>query len=479
MLEKRNPALYSALKALTVDAFELLKLLFPNGENAPMISEFKWMRQGEGDAFFRQLAYRSQYWILIYQSMPMIRGRDSYVRAKALVEADPIWSLHIDKLVGSPMGARRMDVDDILMRPSTSFLREKSDFEFSETDFNKAVSEFECFATSSTIELVQITPFYGMVVQEKIPLSAEVSIEAIDDETLKQCLDIGIVPGTFSSAAGDSIVNPPRAAVFTRVLMPKMIRGDNDAIGHPLSNPWTKHIATESKALELLTLIFGTPMTPVGSLIQATGVVNSGLQYHQRAIPNPWSLTNVRLTDEHNERFRQYWPIINEESRKSRHFLAIGLRRFALAMSRPLPDDKLIDLMICAEALFLKIDKNELTFRLALNAALLLSDDSKQRKVIFKFFKDAYSMRSSLVHGSKSYLDNAEDLDKLNRTVNQLAEHLRMAILKMLERARDPHAPVEIIDWTSLIFSETSDESESGTAASDASSRIRYLTSPH
>lgn len=126
-------------------------------------------------------------------------------------------------------------------------------------------------------------------------------------------------------------------------------------------------------------------------------------------------------------------------------------------MSRPSPDDKLIDLMICAEALFLNAVKNELTFRLALNAALLLGDSSKQKREVFSFFKAAYDKRSSLVHGKKSYLDNQKDFETLNLTVDQLTEHLQTAILKMLEMALDPNGPAEIIDWDSLMFSEAAD----------------------
>lgn len=477
MLQERNFTLYGALKTLTIDVLRLMKDLFPNGENAHASVEFKWVRHQEGDSFFRQLNHRSQSWVLIFQSMPTIRDRDAYRQAEKLVQEDLVWGFHIGKLVGSPMGSRQMNIEDVLMSASSHIVREKESFDFSDATFVENVEEFERFATSATIEHVRITPFYGVTLQEKISLTKEVSIEPLDDPSLQICLNIGMIPVTFSGSGGDTIIGPPRAAVVTRVLLDKTIREETDAIDYSFSNPWEKHIATESKALELLSLLLSTPMSPIGSVAWTTGVANVGYQFQHQVITNPWAPKSTPLSIEQATRFRLYWPIISEESRKSRHFLAIGLRRFALAMSRQLPDDKLIDLMICAEALFLKIDKNELTFRLAFNAAQLLGEGPVQKREVFNFFKKAYAMRSTLVHGSKSYLDNAKDSQELSHTANRLGEYLQTSIQKMLVLAHDPHAPAGIVDWESLMFSAPSNEFQLATPNGNLV-ELAVLTSP-
>lgn len=330
MLEQRNPELFNALKAFTLEVVEFARISASNGDGVPVMSEFAWKRQeGELDVFQRQLTQRAQHWIWIRRSMALIRTWDTYAQAKKLIEEDSIWSSHVDKLVGSPIGARRIELEDILFRPSAYLLREDNDFDFSNSDFIEVVSAFEHFATSKKIELVRTTPFYGLKLSSNISLTKEVSIESIDDERLEQFLGSGLISDTFSSATGDYVHFPPRTALVTRVMVPKTIKGDDDApsvFDSSYEDSWAKHAAAESKALELLTLIFGTPLTPIGFALQTTGPVNAGSQYRKFSVSNSTHLQSISLTNEQEVRFLRYWPIVSEESKKSRRFLAIGLR---------------------------------------------------------------------------------------------------------------------------------------------------------
>lgn len=61
-----------------------------------------------------------------------------------------------------------------------------------------------------------------------------------------------------------------------------------------------------------------------------------------------------------------------------------------------------IDLRICLEAIFLNDgNKEQLSYRLALRAALFLADDLTDRQRIFKQIKDTYDLTSSAVHNGK------------------------------------------------------------------------------
>jgi len=71
------------------------------------------------------------------------------------------------------------------------------------------------------------------------------------------------------------------------------------------------------------------------------------------------------------------------------------------------PRDSFLDLMIALENLFLKETHQELSYKLSMRMAYILGVDKKDRINIFNFIKDAYNLRSKIVHGEKSdKLDN-------------------------------------------------------------------------
>jgi hypothetical protein len=86
----------------------------------------------------------------------------------------------------------------------------------------------------------------------------------------------------------------------------------------------------------------------------------------------------------------------------------IAIERLNLARRRLSIEDKTIDGAICLEALLGEGNKQEITYRLRLRAALLLSKDLNERREISKAVSDFYSLRSTAVHGDRSKLSDAQ-----------------------------------------------------------------------
>ena len=129
--------------------------------------------------------------------------------------------------------------------------------------------------------------------------------------------------------------------------------------------------------------------------------------------------------------------------------LHVALRRFAFAMERREPDDKMLDHMIAAEALFLD-DGNtaELRYRLSMRMAFALGggDDSLRRRV-FEDVQHAYDVRSKIAHGSQPSAKNLVIAGKCvsrENFVSAIGEHVRVA----LRIAIDAGLPT---DWDALI----------------------------
>src|SRR5205085_8120094 len=85
---------------------------------------------------------------------------------------------------------------------------------------------------------------------------------------------------------------------------------------------------------------------------------------------------------------------------KVKKTLNTAVRRFSYSCVRHDNEDKIVDLMIAAETLFLQgKSEGEKRFRLALRAAYFLGTDSDSRKQIYDRMRRAYDLRSKLVHG--------------------------------------------------------------------------------
>ena len=85
------------------------------------------------------------------------------------------------------------------------------------------------------------------------------------------------------------------------------------------------------------------------------------------------------------------------------------------------PRDSFLDLMITLENLFLKGTNQELSYKISMRMAYVLGKDKDDRKKIFDFIKDAYNLRSKIVHGEESNkLDNQKFLELRELTKESL-----------------------------------------------------------
>jgi hypothetical protein len=83
--------------------------------------------------------------------------------------------------------------------------------------------------------------------------------------------------------------------------------------------------------------------------------------------------------------------------------VGVALRRFNSVYQRRLAEDKLVDLIVALEALFLKnTEQQEMSYRLALRALAILSRRELRNPNTAENIKAAYDIRSSIVHGSRS-----------------------------------------------------------------------------
>lgn len=168
------------------------------------------------------------------------------------------------------------------------------------------------------------------------------------------------------------------------------------------------------------------------------------------------------LTDEEIPKFVEFWnfyrDIIDTEEYKK---LGTAIRRFNLSYQRETINDKIIDIMIGFESLFLTGIQDELKYRLSVYVAAFLGKDAKEKKEIFKVIKEAYQFRSSVVHGGSfpfemeelkrvmyegKFQDKKMDIINKNRQItDNVEQYLRESIKKFMYKMKDGATKDEIV----------------------------------
>ena len=81
-------------------------------------------------------------------------------------------------------------------------------------------------------------------------------------------------------------------------------------------------------------------------------LLGAGHTYQVRAA-RPIDFSNYELRDREVEELQKLWRDLTDGGLECRRFLAMALRRFNMASERERLNDRIVDLMIAAESLFL------------------------------------------------------------------------------------------------------------------------------
>lgn len=140
----------------------------------------------------------------------------------------------------------------------------------------------------------------------------------------------------------------------------------------------------------------------------------------------------------------ELWKLLHgPHTGKYQKRVANAARRVNYSDTRRHPEDMIVDCMIAAESLYLDDEKNELSFRLSVNAAMWASDNNLERKKIFQLFKNAYTLRSKVVHGG------SVNVSEVRSIIEPLKKSLRDGILKALNHVGEQNG---YPNWNGMMF---------------------------
>jgi hypothetical protein len=355
-------------------------------------------------------------------------------------QRDPRLRGQVDTLVGTARGATRFEIVTaghlVLPRPE-----EVADLQGA---FLRRYKKLDAFLAAEQFEFAEVWLLPGFSSSEiPIRLEPHLELDRMSDDELAAALDTQLMPWGFGISA--PLLFPEesqQACMRYRFRLPKVLgdRDLNDADFQQREQNLTEIRETLQQALALL---FQDPVAIAGRMS-----LDVNPMFGRRVALQPLALTRSQRTRRLELDTSMVAELIKawDQLRRPGQHKSIGLalRRLSYQAGRERIEDELVDILVAAEALYLSdVGHEELGFRLALRAAAL-SDPSKlgmTRREVFDTTKNAYKVRSKIVHGD---VPRAADLNvkgapvALTDFVQVIENIVRQALREAVEHDADP-----------------------------------------
>ena len=447
----KNKDLYESLFSLTNKS---LKILCNNIKTDLVVRmESEWCKREDGN-FMRQDVSKPVWAIIFHKAKSEISQTKEYQDFSEIVKSDDVISSHLNTLVGTCMGASRFGIDNILSDAIYTFLSDTKILGFDKSLFDDKYSKIENSLYSDEIEFIRITPLCGFSANiDEIPLGEGISIAELSDSEIIEFLRLGIKMGdNFGNE--NFIYNVHQFAIKISYNLPKII-GEQKAKTRIEEHSSFVSKNVEQFILDALRIYKEGTILPLNTVSKNKGLFIGGTSWGYATPVRPFMKNKYQLQDTERGGFVSFWGERNDVSISDKHFLSVAIRRFSQANEREDIEDRIIDLLICAESLFLSSDgiQGELKYRLSHRAAMFIEKNIEKQKIIFNFMKKAYDVRSAIVHGSTPKLPKKDDDSEytLDEFCSDIEKHLRFSLKKAINMMSNPQAPKKI-EWESIIF---------------------------
>jgi hypothetical protein len=292
-------------------------------------------------------------------------------------------------------------------------------------------------------------------------LNDELILDRLTDDEVTRCYQAGVIRPTslrFPLIDGETAVGIRRTA-----FLPKLIRRGDEPSELPEAEdegsfgkrPFSRGDLTLDDILSALRLFKYTQIRAAG-LVKWTDSpwLAGGTEYR---VLGQWPYGGkFELSAGDVPHFLELWHLLEEGATR----FGFSIHRFNLAFDRGLLADRIVDLVIAAEALLLgDLDENyrgELRFRFALRAAKFIEHKSYSEQEVFRVMRQAYDARSAIVHGGspkETRLPGNQSAD-LRTFIDAIEDLVRLGLRKALSMKEDGKKMRQAEYWETLVFSK-------------------------
>ena len=446
----RNRALYTAMQTYTEAAFNVLLERFNNDVPVRVIYDEQWTWHEGMDMFVRGVQEIPLWNYYYHDARDVLHTLPEFQQALDALQKDAVISPQLGVAVG---------IDGIQQSFPAAHLPERFVLgvigaQGGLAPLNREVFEREyaamedAYATDS-VHMRIVAPIVGLMVDTApLKLNNNFVIDALTMEEQSQFVHLGAMLG------GDLARNVPCFGIRTGFTLAKVVGKQDDA----------RRSADELAILQG----FNTFATDMNFLMQALTAFKPGYcAWSDKINYLDWWFTSTprrgtppvttqmtptyRLDENEASQFLAFWQEVRNVD-KSRTYIDTALRRLRYAAERERAEDRVLDLMIAAEALFLGMagpnEKTEVRLRVSLYAASFLAQDRDERRAVFKEMRDAYDMRSTIAHGAGSV-----DAAKATVIADILDGHVRKGLRQVIQLAlQQPVTNKTLVELDQLLF---------------------------
>jgi hypothetical protein len=337
-------------------------------------------------------------------------------------------------------------------------------YEFDAEHFAREYAAFEEVYYSPDILYEVVAPLQGLLIYNPVRLSDDLAIDHLKESEL----NLSRRPRR-GSTSGDP-VEAKLCAVRSSCRLPKIVGDDVEIDLEAARKDDAKQAETNDRVEQVISALrlCGIESVFPAAIIHRTNRWSFG---HDRMFPGRFQ-PDIHFSTQADgpwlSSFKQFWDGLQSERVHKCKFLDTAVRRYSYAHERHRLEDKIVDLLIAAEALFLSDYKKddpyigEIRYRMSLRAAAFLATDGESRRRIFRQMRAAYDLRSLVVHGGeaeKVKLPKQTDGSppQLEDFVWTIQELVRVALHKAIGLALRPKTPAALVTWDELIFNVDGD----------------------
>jgi Apea-like HEPN len=356
---------------------------------------------------------------------------------------------HLGKLIGSDGSGRfRVDLGQLLLpllpQPTWDPLSESIVLpKFDSVSFSHQFERLSVFLESASLAYFTRTVLVGVHIADSLlpmRLSDSMSLERLSLEQAQVFGHFGLLQSPSGNPRGPyAYPNDPIVAfTWQRELSKRFGAFEEDAVRDlVVRNEFERVHDALLQAVALLG--YGTAIIG-GSMTFLSGWEVGGISFNRprSEVPQtpPGITKRIEITEDQISVLRNLFNKILD--RKHEDGLNTALRRLTYAMERKRPQDRLLDSMIAAEAVFGADATTEMTYRISLRVAFATEEeDIEKRRHVFNLMKNAYAVRSKVVHGDEPKQTNMKingEIVSLSCFVVYVEDIIRRAVRTVLER---------------------------------------------
>jgi hypothetical protein len=451
----QNEKLYETLLSLTKVTLDILRNR--NSTEIVFTTENIWEKQN-GNSYLKRQINKPLWVSLLHKAEDEIKEKQEYINFINILESDKIISDQLDTLVGTCLGSIRLEASYIASQPVHEFLSDQDIIPFNLSIFNNIYSKIESALYTDKVEYENLTPLCGF--SSHLPdmlLDENISIVKLSEEEIIEILKLGINLGT---SFGDTnfVHGLHQYALKIKFNLKKIVGDiDSDARFDEIEKSGYFHGIYETSIIDALRIYKEGKLYPITTIRRSKNILSLGISFSFETPVKQFMNNKFELTKDESDEFKEFWDARNQTKLPNKNFLSVGIRRFSQSNERNSIEDRIIDLMIAAESIFLSSggsSQGELKYRLSHRAAMFIEESSIKQRNVFYFMQKAYDVRSAIVHGSTPKLPKKMDKSEytLEEFCDDIEKYLRISIKKvMTQMSRTEN---NTIDWIAVIFPE-------------------------